>query len=214
VKVLILTCRKYAWLVPITLYFYRKYWPDNPYQTEVVAEADYIDEASYNPDGRLWSTWVLNYLKQSKEDKFLFIMEDFMIRAPIDTEKIVTAEALCIDNVGCVRLNKPDKWFRRHGAEIKIEGFREYPLDQKYSISLQTAIWQKSYLFDVLRKDESAWQTEHKGSRRLRELKDKWKVLWTDSTIIDYHPGGIMEKGELRLSTVQQTLLNLIGEKG
>jgi len=212
-KVLILACRKYAWLVPITLHFCKKYWLDNPYQIEIVAEADYIGKAGFDPDGGLWSTWVLNYLKQSKEDKFLFIMEDFMIRAPIDTKRIIAAEALCTNNVGCVRLNEPDKWFRRHAKETEIEGFREYPLDQKYSASLQIAIWQKRYLLDFFEKDESAWRVEHHGSRRLRELKGMWRILWAESMIIDYYPGGIMEKGELRLLTVQQTLLNLIGEK-
>lgn len=211
-KVVILACRRYAWLAPITLYFCRKYWSGNPYQTEIVAEADYIGKAGFDPDGGLWSTWVSNYLKQSKEDKFLFIMEDFMIRAPVDTKRIIAAEMLCTGNVGCVRLNEPDKWFRRHGKEVGVEGFREYPLNQKYSVSLQTAIWQKSYLLDVLREGESAWQTEHHGSRRLRILVGKWRIFWTNSTIIDYHPGGIMEKGELRLETVQQTLLNLIKE--
>ncbi|MCK4818748.1 hypothetical protein KA005_23450 [bacterium] len=211
-KVVILVCDKYTWLESVFLYFYRKYWHENPYETRIVNEAAHLGGGDFDIEGEAWSTWVLNYLKQSKEDKFLFIMEDFMIRAPIDTKRVRIAADLCTGNVGCVKLSAPDKWFKRHAKKTEIEGFREYPLDQKFSMSLQTAIWQKVYLFDILRKGESAWQTEHRGSKRLRGLKDKWRILWTESTIIDYHPGGLMEKGELRLETTQQILLNLIKE--
>lgn len=212
-KVVILVCNKYIWLEPIFMYFYRKHWPENSYVTIIVKEATYLGGRDFDVGGGAWSTWVLNYLKHCTEDKLLLIMEDFIIRDRIDIERVKIAADLCTGNVGCVRLNKPDKWFKRHAKKTEIEGFREYPLDQKYSMSLQTAIWQKSYLLDILREGESAWQTEHGGSKRLRGLKDKWRILWTESAIIDYHPGGIMEKGELRLSIVQQTLLNLIGEK-
>lgn len=211
-KVVILVCNKYTWLVPVFMHFYEKYWRENPYTTVIVNEATYLGSRDLDPEGTYWSTWVINYLKHCTEDKLLLIMEDFIIRDQIDTERVKLAASLCVGDVGCVRLNAPDKWFRRHGKEIGIKGFKEYPLNQKYSVSLQAAIWQKACLLDILRESESAWQTEHHGSRRLRELINRWRILWAEPTIIDYHPGGIMEKGELRLETVQQTLLNLVKE--
>lgn len=209
-KVIVLACNRYTWLVPISLHFYIKYWRDNPYQTEIVAEADYKGGANFDAHGGDWSSWVLNYLRQSKESKFLLIMEDFIIRKPIDTRKVKIAEKLCEGNVGCVRLNGPDKWFRRHAIKTDAEGFGEYPLDKRYSMSLQVSIWQKQYLLDILRENESAWQTEHKGSERLKELKGKWRILWSESTIIDYNPTGLMSKGELFLPTVKWTMQELL----
>ena len=211
-KVVILVCNKYAWLAPVTLYFCEKHWSGNPYTTIIVNEAAYLSGRNFDPEGASWSTWVINYLKHCTEDKLLLIMEDFIIKDRIDTERVKLAANLCVGDVGCVRLSAPDKWFRRHAKRTNIEGFREYPLNQKYSASLQIAIWQKACLLDILQKDESAWQTEHNGSRRFKELVGKWRILWAKPTIIDYHPGGIMEKGELRLETVQQVLLNLVEE--
>ncbi len=211
-KVAILVCNKYKWLLPVFMHFYKKHWRENPYTTIVVNEAAHLGSQDLDPEGATWSTWVINYLRHCTEDKLLLIMEDFIIRDRIDTERVKLAASLCAGNVGCVKLNAPDKWFRRHAKKTNIEGFREYPLDQKYSMSLQTAIYQKQYLLDVLRDGESAWQTEHSGSKRLRGLRDKWRILWAELAIIDYHSGGIMEKGELRLGTVQETLLNLVKE--
>lgn len=209
-KVIILVCNKYTWLAPVSQFFYRKYWCDNPYQTEIINEAKYIGGKEFDPDGGAWSNWVLNYFRQSQEDKVLLIMEDFIIRKPIDTRKVKIAEELCEGNVGCVRLNGPDKWFRRHATEANIKGFKEYPLDKRYSMSLQTAIWQKKYLLDILRENESAWQTEHQGSERLKELKARWRILWSESTIIDYQPTGLMNKGELFLPVVKSTIQELV----
>ena len=209
-KVIILACKPYKWIVPISQYFYRKQWWDNPYAIEVVNEMDYTGGKELDDKGGEWSTWVINYLKQSDEDKFLLIMEDFIIRKPIDTKKIRIAETLCTGNVGCVRLNGSDKWFNRHATRTDINGFREYPIDKPYSMSLQVAIWQKQCLLDILRENESAWQTEHKGSERLGGLKGRWRILWSEYPIIDYHPTGFMSKGELFLPVVRWTIQELL----
>lgn len=209
-KVVVLVCNRYTWLAPISQYFYVKYWSDNPYITIVVPEAAYLGNKKLDAEGGSWSTWVINYLKHCTEDKLLLIMEDFIIRKPIDTKRIKAAEEICRGNVGCVRLNKPDKWFRRHAIKTDIEGFKEYPLDKRYSMSLQISIWQKQYLLDILRENESSWQTEHKGSERLKELKSKWRILWSESTIIDYNPTGLMSKGELFLPTAKWIMEELL----
>lgn len=208
-KVIILACNKYTWLVPVFMYFYRKYWHKNPYETEIVNEATYLDSGDFDAEGGVWSTWVLNYLKHCTEDKLLLIMEDFMIKAPIDTERVRIAADLCTGNVGCVRLSAPDKHYG-NTVSTNVKYFKEYPLNKKYSMSLQTAIWQKSCLLDILREGESAWQTEYGGSERFRGFKGKWRVLWTESTIIDYHPGGLMAQGRLRLEVVKWALGDLI----
>lgn len=209
-KVIILACNKYTWLVPIALHFYRKYWPDNPYQTEIVTETDYIDGPVYYINDTSWANRLLNYLNQSKESKFLLIMEEHFIEKPVDTQRVRIAENLCSGNVGCVRLNAPDKWFESYAIKTDIKGFREYPLDKRYSMSMQTAIWQKRYLFDVLREKEDIWQTEVDGSVRLKKLKGKWRVPWTENPIVDYTAGGLMSQGRLRLEVVKWALGDLI----
>lgn len=208
-KIIILACDKYAWLVPVFFHFYKKYWPDNPYQTEIVTEADHINGNVYYINDTSWSNRLINYLKQSKEGKFLLIMEEHFIEKPVDTQRVRIAESLCVGNVGCVRLNPPDKYYR-HTIKTNIKHFKEYPLDKQYSMSMQTAIWQKQYLLDVLRKEEDIWKTEINGSERLKNLKSKWRILWAKTPIVDYTAGGLMKKGKPRLSVMKWALTDLI----
>ena len=220
-KIVVLTCDKYSWLVPIFERFYKKNWPDNPYQTIVITETESsgfgagdpyaLDWPVFYTQGVSWSSGILNYLStQPDDEKFLLTPEDYIIKSPVDTEKVRRAEELCSGNVGCVRLNVPDKYFKRHAVATNIKHYKEYPLDKPYSMSMQAAIWQKRYLMDVLRHNEDAWQAELNGSERLKSLKPKWRVLWTKAWIIDYEPGGIMLRGRFRLSVVKWALEELI----
>jgi hypothetical protein len=203
-KVIILTCDEYAWIVPICLYFYKKYWPDNPYETEIITESDYIKGKVFYTGGISWSSGILSYLKSTEEDKFIFIQEDFMIREKVDTAKVQEAEALCKDNIGYVRLNNaPTKYFNRHTIDSDVKGFREYPLSQRFAMTVQITVWQKDFLYDALKAGETAWETEHNGAKRLAELTHKWKALWPEERIVNYHTGGLMRKGALRPDTLK-----------
>lgn len=198
-KIVILTCDEYAWIVPFCLYFYKKYWPDNPYQTEIITESNHMDGSVYYTEGASWSSGILSYIKQSKENKFILIQEDFLIESPVDTTKIRKAELLCKGDVGCVRLtNTPHRYFQRHSVDSDISGFREYPLSGRFAMTTQMGICQKSFLFDALRENETAWETEKNGSERLARLTHKWKIIWPENRIVNYHDGGLMRKGALR----------------
>lgn len=211
-KVVILACDKYTWLVPVFMHFYEKYWPDNPYRTEIVTEKDHLDGNVFYAKDASWSNRLIGYLRRSMEDKFLLVMEEHFIEKTVNTDRVKIAESLCEGNVGCVRLNPPDRYFKCHAIESGISGFREYPLDKRYSMSMQTSIWQKWYLLDVLRADENIWQTEIDGSERLKKLKAKWRILWADTPIIDYTAGGLMKKGRPRGSVVKWMAEDFLSE--
>lgn len=211
-KIVVLTCDKYKWLIPTFFHFFNKNWPDCPYQVDVITENENIEGSGiFYTQGVSWSSGILNYLStQPDEEKFLLTPEDYIIKSPVDTGRMRRAEELCSGNVGCVRLNVPDKYFKRHAVATNIKHYKEYPLDKPYSMSMQAAIWQKRYLMDVLRHKEDAWQAELNGSERLKSLKPKWRILWSKSWIIDYEPGGIMLRGRFRTPVVQWVLRELI----
>jgi len=219
-KVIILTCDKYAWIVPICLYFYKKNWPDNPYEHEIVTETEYIDGKVFYYKNKSWASRLIDHLKQSREDKFLFFPEEYMIKKKVNTKRDKVAEKLCTDDVGCVRLsNGPYKYFSKHTANsLSIKGFREYPLKDRFSMVTHIAFFQKQFLLDVLQYGEDIHQTEDNGSKRLKKLESKWRILWPENNIIDYtHNGGLMRKGKLRpetLSWILPELLELGGIEG
>ena len=211
-KIVVLTCDKHGWLVPVFLHFLKKNWRDNPYKIEIVTETDPVDGTVFYSKEKSWSGRLINYLVQCRRDKILLTLEDYFIKSRVDSKRIRIAEDLCRDDVGCVRLNNiPNKYFQRHTTSSDIEGFREYPPDKRYSMVMQMAIFQKQFLLDVLRSGESVWQTEGKGSERLGKLKSKWRILWPETNIVDYmSDGGLIKKGKIRLSAVQWALMDLI----
>jgi len=201
-RVVVFTCDKYSWLIPTFLHFYRKMWPDNPYQTDFVTETKEIGLVSTFFTGKIpWSDGAIKYFESLEEDTFLLLLEDHIIKEMIDTNRVKVAESFCSGDVGCVRLNPHDK-LSRSLLNAGIEGFKEYPLDKPYSISLQPAIWQKEFLFEFLKKGENIWQVENEGSIRIQ--KSKMRVIWVDTPIITMpRPGGYMKKGRI-YGTVEQ----------
>jgi len=188
-RIVVFTCDAYSWLVQFFLHFYEKMWPDNPYQTDFVTETKKIEEQNTFLTGKIpWADGAIKYLESCEEKTFLLLLEDYIIAKPIRTDIIKRAEKLCVDDIGCVRLNLHDSW-SQFLFDTNIEGFKEYPLDKPYSISLQAAIWQKEFLLEFLRKGENIWQVEEAGSGRIRTSKKR--IIWADVPIISYQPGGI-----------------------
>jgi len=198
-KIIVSTCDAHAWMLPVFFHFYKKAWPSNPYQTEIITQKKYIDGTVFYTGRGSWSTGILNYLKGARGNKFMLILEDFLLRA-VDAKRVKIAERLCTGDVGCVRLsNDPHKYFKKHtkGSPI-IKGFRQYPNDQRFSGAIQIAIFQKRYLFDVLKDRENIWDAERKGTQRLKDLAPKWRILWPEENIFDYPAVGLMRKGILQ----------------
>jgi len=209
-KVVIITCNKHAWVITLFLYFYGENWTNNPYKTEIVTESKHIDGIVFYSRDSSWATSIIKYIKQSKEEKFLLILEDYLIRQVVDTKKVRIAEELCTGDIGYVRLsNFPSKYSKRHTLNVNIKGFREYPLNRRFAMTTQIGIYQRDFLFDILRAGETAWQTERNGSERLSKLTHKWKGFWPESCIIDYHWGGLLRKGDLRPAVLKWIKLEL-----
>jgi len=197
-RVVVFSHDAYSWLVPIFLHFYKKKWPDNPYQTDFVTETREIGDVSTFYTGKIpWVDGAIKYLESHEEQTFLLILVDFIVKEIVDTNRIKIAENLCSDDIGCVKLN-PHEEISRFLIDANIEGFKEYPLDKPYSVSLQPAIWQKEFMFEFLRKGENIWQTEIDGSKRI--WKSNKRILWTDTPILTHcnPPFGYMKRGKIR----------------
>ena len=211
-KVIVMTCNRNRWLIPVFLHFYKKYWPDNPYQIEIVTDSKRIrkrGEVFYARDPS-WASILIKYIKQSEEDKFLVILEDCLIWEKVDTERVKFAEKLCKGNVGYVRLNNmPGIYFKRSTISTKNKGFGEY-VGGRFAMVLHSSIFQKQFLLDVLREGESVWDTERNGTKRINKMKRRWRILWPETNIIDYSHVGIMRKGELQEDVVRWALLDLV----
>ena len=198
-KIIVSTCDAHAWILPVFFHFYKKAWPSNPYRTEIITQKKYIDGTVFYTGRGSWSTGILNYLRGARGNKFMLILEDYLLRT-VDARRVRIAERLCTGNVGCVRLsNDPHKYFKKHTKDSPIvKGFRQYPNDQRFSGAIQALIFQKGYFFDVLKDKENIWDAERKGTERLKDLASKWRILWPEENIFNYPAVGLMKKGILQ----------------
>ncbi len=198
-KIVISTCDKHRWIVPISLYFLKKYWSRNPHEIDIVTENEHIDGSVYYTRGASWGKGIIGYLKQSEEAKILLILEDLLLTSKVDTGRVRVAEKLCEHKTGMVRLNNaPYGYFCKHSKKSNMDGFREYPLKHRFIMGLQPAIFQGSYLFDALGNKDNPWEAEQKGAKRLAVLANKWQSLWPETNIFNVQPVGLMKKGRFK----------------
>ncbi len=200
-KILVSTCDSYNWILPVFFHFYKKAWSNNPYKTDVITEKEKVSfgDAVFYTGGKSWGSGMLNYLKQSRTNKFMLILDDYIIKS-VDVKRIKAAERLCTGDVGCVRLsNDPNKYFEKHTRNSPvIKGFKQYPNDQRFCSAIQITIYQKEYLLDILKGKENIWEAERRGVGRIGKLGSKWRIFWPEKNIFEYHAVGLLKKGILQ----------------
>jgi hypothetical protein len=191
-RIAVLTCDKYDWLIPYFWHFFTKNFSDNPYPVDFVTETKkiYFGDTVYYGGIKPWSTILCNYLNQIKDDKVLIILDDYMIYNVLP-ERIRVAEKLCENEVGCINLYPHyDKFMLPEELE---GGFKEYSFSNTHTVGVQITIWQKQYMLDVYKPGFDAWKSEHLGYENMKMLGKK--VLFSKDWIFEYAPGGCMKKG-------------------
>ena len=200
-KVIVFSCDKYSSVVPIFLHFYKKNWPDNPYQTVLVTETIKTDGIETFCAGEIpWSDRAAKYLKSIDDEKFIFFLEEYILNKRVNNDEIKRAIDLCAGDIGCVRLHSYNSW-SSFLFDANIEGFKEYPINQRYSVSHQVSIWQRQLFLDILKQGETNWKCETEGSKRIHKFGKR--VIWNDAPIINYHPCGYMRRRKVVKSEEQ-----------
>lgn len=177
-RVIVMTCDKNQWVLPIFWHFQEKYWPDCPWPITVVGgpktESDLDDYEVYRGDDATFSGLLLEYIQEMDDDDFLLILlEDYILMGPVDTDRVMT----CYD---IIRV-EPEAQFMRLTAcpgptlewepDWKVGQFDKGIKEElSYLSSLMPTIWRVSHLRRLLRPGESAWDIEVAGSERARDL--------------------------------------------
>ena len=191
-RIAILTCDKYNWLIPYCWHFFKKNFPDNPYPVDILTETEkiYFGDTVFYGGKVPWSTLLRNYLNSIEDDRVLIILDDYMING-VNFERLKVAESICRDDIGCINLY-PHKEEWMLPGEIG-NGFREYSFENTWTVGVQITIWQKTYLLDVYPPGLDPWRAEHVGYANMKKIGKK--VLFSRDWIFNYIPGGCMKKG-------------------
>lgn len=190
-KIVVFTCDKYAFCVPIFYHYWKKNWPDCPYPLVIVAGEQKIDlpddpnvSIIYQGADRGYASNAKHFFREFPDEMCLLMQEDFIIHE-VRPQMVLRAERLCRKpEVGCVRL-MPFPGPDRPLTELDSEGFGEIDkVTATWVFSMQAAIWKTKVFNELLREGDSPWQAEHGGTPRARRRQERF--LCAEKAVIDY----------------------------
>jgi len=141
-----------------------------------------------------WSNSIIEYLNKIDDDLFLFLLEDYWLIRPINMDALHTAERFMTNHPEVGRFDvAADRVFNRSSRYIgSMDLIDICEAKGEYSLSFQASIYRRTALLEVMRFNESPWQSELKGSYRLNSLH--YKVVGTYQWPINYMI--VMNKGK------------------
>lgn len=131
-----------------------------------------------------WSNGLLKMLDKIEDDYFILMLEDYWLYEQVDKDRLSDSirQAMNLPN-DLLRLDLSGNRAAYKQAMDWHGGIVETFSDCPYQMSFQAAIWHKENLREVLRPNESPWQSEIEGSKRVAK-----RVLGTKPAVIKYQP--------------------------
>ena len=149
-------------------HFFNKYWPDCPWPVKYMVNEHALpfgDSLFCGIDSN-WITMMRAALNQIETQTFLFMLADYWLAQPANTEAINQfASYLPKYDVSHIRLQRSDP-----ATQGGIGSFEPDPRlfvfgeDAPYRISLQASLWQRDVFRNLLRNASSPWDFETNNS--------------------------------------------------
>jgi len=174
-----------------------RFWPDLPYPLYLIS-----NHLTFR-DGRVtgllvgddvsWPETLARGLESISSPFILLFLEDFFLTAPVDTALVARLPAIMVSK-GAVYLRlkpnpKPDT------VCLDTPHIGVIAKGAPYRTSLQIAFWDRLALLSLLRREESAWDFELKGSRRSDQLVQPFLSVGEGVSIIPYRH--VIRRGKL-----------------
>ena len=154
--------------------FWEMFWPDCPLDVflltnELEVRSPRIRSLAVGAD-RGWSSNLLGALEKIAHPYVLYLQEDYFFTAPVDSAQLARDFAEVIESGAealCFRArSEPDSGFQPLNDRFGI-----VPLDSDGRTRCQVTLWKRSALQSILRRDETAWNFEARGSARTQEMQ-------------------------------------------
>lgn len=193
--ILVLSCDKYADVWQPFFSFFHKYWSDCSYPIYLgtngkVFTSDKVKQVFSNRN-TTWSDELTAILNQIPEKYVLIILEDYFIYKKVSNRAIEQAiELMDTMNAAYLKLAafpiKYDKLWP-HKAIEGVNGYGEIEKGSEYRVCLQTAIWEKNSLLELLDPKEDPWQFEIEASKRSNSFNKTFLTVLSDPGINKVH---------------------------
>ena len=154
--------------------FLEKFWSECPLETFLLTNVLSVRSRRLQPiavgEDRGWSSNLLAALEQIPQPYILYFQEDYFLTSLVRQEQLAKDFAYVIE-VGadslCFRArSEPDP-----GFQPLNERFGIVPLASDGRTRCQVTLWKRSALQSILRRGETAWNFEARGSARTQEME-------------------------------------------
>ena len=174
-RIIITTCYNYSQLLKTCLYGIEKHWPDREWPLTIASDKlnyDIKNKTNLNfylyKQNASWSKILIECLKSVKEEIILLSLDDFILRAKVDSQLL---NSLVLH----MKLKKEINYLRLvprpKAKKSNLAVFNEISFNEPYRVSLQASLWRRDILIDLLDSNESPWQFELKGCFRAKPGK-------------------------------------------
>ena len=147
------------------------------------------------PQGSTWSENLMVLLQQIEEEYVLFMLDDFWLKKPVDTERLQLYEKIIEEDksIGFICLIRQLEPSEENPESKKYPELISYGRHTSYRVTTQAGLWRRDYLISLLRKHESAWWFEMFGSKRSR--KSFYSSYVVRDSVFSYDEGGVLFRG-------------------
>lgn len=157
-----------------------------------------------------WSDGLIEFVEQQGHQHFILLLEDYWLYDRVDRLAINRLTDLITDNV--LRIDLSGNRAAQKQAKPIGEGIMGYEIVQtppgtRYQMSFQAAIWHRENMLKVLQRDESPWQAEILGSKR---VSPEMQVLGTRPAVMRYQPVYRSRPGKWQLDKIPADKLDYI----
>jgi len=192
--VVIATCDKYSFLWEGWYHYFKKHWGlDLPiyFITETI-DCPFPDlrEIKVGPyEYKHWTGKINKGVSQIYAENIFLILEDYYFNESIDNLFMALYASFQALDADSLRILRKPSTATAHPIKLSLHGspVRKLERNSKYLISYVPNIWKRSTLLDITLKAESAWDSEVKGTKRIRdrgyEMYDYMRPNWyTDAS--------------------------------
>ena len=217
------SCDKYADLWAPFFSFKDKFWKDPTASTFLSLNRNSFSHTGVRiiktGPATNWTSEIRTALDQLPGEYFLLILEDYFIYEPVDNAEIdrlftiAKKEQADFLRIGCFPSRYNSYWPYKPLDAYK--GIAEIQPGAKYRVNLQTAIWRKQSLLDLLEGNENPWEFEinasgranNKAFRSLCVIEERGKQGIHGPIV---YIGGAIAKGKWMLDAVRLARKNNI----
>jgi len=195
-KIVVLTCDKYDWLMPGFAYLFNKNYGNVPvtvvcFRPLTLPPNFTIDVLPPEKD-RFWTDIMQEYFEQMKDEYFLLLLDDYWLREPVNMENVKLLEDAIKD--GADKAELTNTILHANGQPWKDKYVVAGQL-ARYRCSTQPSIWTRKYFLSHLIPHQNIWEFEHLGSRQAGNDGATLVALNIESRVFEF--SNIMKKGNI-----------------